>query len=196
MAVGKWHLGQTPPYLPMRRGFDAFLGLPFSVDDGDGYTSPCATTNHPAESAHGPTQPPLDQLRSGARLGPSLPLPLIHQDVDTNVSEIVEQPTDLTRLTARLYNFTAAFATAHAHQPMFLYVAFGHVHTATPDINPPLKQYAGCQYINTTRRGRFGDALAEVDGFVGALHSHFDTLGIASNTLTLFFSGEARGASQ
>src|SRR5258705_9542263 len=27
-CVGKWHLGHLPQYLPHRRGFDAYLGLP------------------------------------------------------------------------------------------------------------------------------------------------------------------------
>lgn len=31
---GKWHLGQHPPFLPTRRGFDEFLGIPFSNDNG------------------------------------------------------------------------------------------------------------------------------------------------------------------
>jgi len=31
-CVGKWHLGHTPEYLPTRRGFDQFLGIPYSRD--------------------------------------------------------------------------------------------------------------------------------------------------------------------
>lgn len=31
---GKWHLGHQPPFLPTRRGFDAFEGLPYSNDNG------------------------------------------------------------------------------------------------------------------------------------------------------------------
>ncbi len=30
--VGKWHLGQKPPFLPMSHGFDEFYGLPYSHD--------------------------------------------------------------------------------------------------------------------------------------------------------------------
>jgi hypothetical protein len=197
MAVGKWHLGQQPQYLPRRRGFDAFLGLPFSVDDGVGYASTC-TGAHGGDDHHAHDEPshgrPIhsgatsasaaasraslysrrgeegaataerrpssmspqaqrraaasesphsratgrDSLHSRARLGPSLPLPLIRQY--GNTSEIVEQPTDLTLLNQRLYNFTAEFATLHASEPMLLYIAFGHVHTATPNINPSTKQ--------------------------------------------------------
>jgi arylsulfatase A-like enzyme len=32
--VGKWHLGHMPPFLPTRRGFDEWFGLPYSNDLG------------------------------------------------------------------------------------------------------------------------------------------------------------------
>jgi arylsulfatase len=32
MCVGKWHLGHLPPYLPNRRGFDGYYGIPYSND--------------------------------------------------------------------------------------------------------------------------------------------------------------------
>lgn len=31
-AIGKWHLGHLPEYLPTARGFDSFYGLPYSND--------------------------------------------------------------------------------------------------------------------------------------------------------------------
>lgn len=32
--VGKWHVGDQPPFLPTRHGFDEFFGLPYSNDMG------------------------------------------------------------------------------------------------------------------------------------------------------------------
>jgi arylsulfatase len=31
-AIGKWHLGQAPQFLPTSRGFDSFYGVPYSDD--------------------------------------------------------------------------------------------------------------------------------------------------------------------
>jgi arylsulfatase len=33
-AYGKWHLGDRPPFLPTKRGFDDFAGIPYSNDNG------------------------------------------------------------------------------------------------------------------------------------------------------------------
>lgn len=32
MAIGKWHLGHLPEFLPPRRGFDEYFGIPYSND--------------------------------------------------------------------------------------------------------------------------------------------------------------------
>jgi arylsulfatase A-like enzyme len=34
MCIGKWHLGDQPPFLPTRHGFEHYLGLPYSNDMG------------------------------------------------------------------------------------------------------------------------------------------------------------------
>jgi arylsulfatase A-like enzyme len=32
MCIGKWHLGDQPPFLPTHNGFDDYLGIPYSED--------------------------------------------------------------------------------------------------------------------------------------------------------------------
>ena len=34
MVIGKWHLGDQPPFFPMHYGFDEYFGIPFSNDMG------------------------------------------------------------------------------------------------------------------------------------------------------------------
>ena len=40
-AAGKWHLGQRHAYLPAARGFDEYLGIPYSDDMGEARATPC-----------------------------------------------------------------------------------------------------------------------------------------------------------
>lgn len=50
--VGKWHLGQRQVYLPGNRGFDYYLGIPFSDDMGTAWESSC-----PADANADPPTP-------------------------------------------------------------------------------------------------------------------------------------------
>ena len=43
-TAGKWHLGHNAPYSPTYRGFDTYLGLPFSGDMGCIDTTPQGIT--------------------------------------------------------------------------------------------------------------------------------------------------------
>ena len=53
MAIGKWHLGDQPDFLPTRHGFDHYLGLPYSNDMG----------GTGVENAKGKVRPLLPLLR-------------------------------------------------------------------------------------------------------------------------------------
>ena len=39
-CIGKWHLGDQPPFLPRRHGFDGYFGIPYSNDMGASPGSP------------------------------------------------------------------------------------------------------------------------------------------------------------
>jgi arylsulfatase A-like enzyme len=212
--VGKWHLGQRLSYLPGNRGFDYYLGIPYSDDMGDGWTSQCPTSSGDGGDYDIYTQKlerqSLDKrCRNGNRsfaeayLGMGLVadddddneffscedpagnyLPLIYQE--HNKTRIVEQPLDFTTLANKYRDFAVKFVERHAAEPFFLYMPFSHVHVTSP--SQPHLQYAGCAFKNTTRRGPFGDALSEADDIVGAVVDTLRRLDLEENTLIIFSS--------
>jgi arylsulfatase A-like enzyme len=99
-AVGKWHLGHHPKFLPTNHGFDSYFGIPYSND-----MSPVVANN----------------ARDRARRWPALPLMR-----DTTVIEV--EP-DQRQLIGRYTGEALAFIRENANRPFFLYFAhtFPHV---------------------------------------------------------------------
>ena len=186
LIVGKWHLGQRPSYLPKARGFDAFYGLPYSVDDGIGFANASECGDRPPKTCPKHTFKHVSKLS----LGPEIPLPLIRQTPTSD--EILQQPTDLIPLSRNMVEFVKNFTAQWSAQglPWFAYVAHPHVHTATPNVEQLgcFEQYAGCKFAGTSIRGGFGDALSEVDWIVGELVDHVESIGASEETLVIFTS--------
>jgi len=111
-------------------------------------------------------------------------LPLVHQH--NGKTEVVEQPLDFTTLAPKYKDFVVEFIEDAQHDPFFLYMPFSHVHTTAS--NQPEKQYASCDFKNTSKRGMFGDALAEADWIAGSVIDTLERLGLSKNTLVLFSS--------
>lgn len=97
--VGKWHLGHRPPFLPLRHGFDAYFGLPYSND---------MWPHHPE-----PQREPFP------------PLPLIEYDriIDTDVTAEIQA-----QLTTRYTEHAVKFIEKSKDRPFFLYVAHSMPH--------------------------------------------------------------------
>ncbi len=93
-AVGKWHLGHLPAFLPTNHGFDSYFGIPYSND-----MSP----------------DPKNNPRERARRWP--PLPLV-QDLET-----IEEEPDQSLLIQRYTEQAVSFIQDNADRPFFLYYA-------------------------------------------------------------------------
>jgi len=157
-AVGKWHLGQQHQYLPTSRGFDHYLGIPYSVDMGSSPWKKYTSVDRP-------------------------PLPLVHN------TTVIEQPTDLNKLSDRYVDFASEFIKSNsaAGHKWFLYLAWNHVHV--PD-------FATKAFCNTSDRGRFGDALKEMDHSIGRVLAAVNEAGVEDDTIVFFTSDNGPWLSQ
>jgi Arylsulfatase A and related enzymes len=98
-AIGKWHLGHLPPFLPTRHGFDSFYGLPYSHDMWK----------------HHPESPDVFNV----------PLPFYEDDRIINPDV---QPADLETLTERYTERAVRFIETNRDRPFFLYLAHSLPH--------------------------------------------------------------------
>ncbi|NML65836.1 sulfatase [Hymenobacter sp. RP-2-7] len=158
--LGKWHLGNRAPYLPIHYGFDSFYGLPWSNDiwpiDRDGFSR---------------VTDPKD-MRSRFPV-----LTLLEGDtpVDT-IRNLNDQATLTTRYTERAVRYIRAH---RAGQPFFLYLAHAMPHV-------PLA--ASARFKGKSPLGTFGDVLMELDWSLGEILNALDASKLAGNTLLVVTS--------
>ena len=103
-AVGKWHLGHLPAYLPTNNGFDSYFGIPYSND--------------------------MDKLASAPKYRASNFKPKVEY---FNVplmrdTQIIERPADQTTITRRYAEEGINFIKQHKESPFFLYLAHSMPH--------------------------------------------------------------------
>ena len=159
--IGKWHLGvgESYQYLPTKRGFDQYLGIPYSHD-----MCPCL-------KCFNSTTP---SCFDGCRID-MVGCPLFMDET------IVEQPVDLTKLTKKYTKAAQAFIkkSLKMKKPFFLYMAYHQTH------HP---QFASSELSENSDRGRFGMALQEMDQSFGQMSETVQNLGIENNTIVIFTS--------
>ncbi|XP_066448320.1 arylsulfatase A [Eleutherodactylus coqui] len=160
--AGKWHLGlgANGTYLPTRQGFQHFLGVPYSHDQG-----PCQNLT---------CFPPNTRCYGTCDLGETL-LPVFLDE------KIVQQPVNFPGLVPLYEQFSKEFIhkAVSEGKPFFLYYASHHTH---------YPQFASARYTGHSLRRKYGDALLELDGTVGELVTSVWDMGVQNNTLIIFTS--------
>ncbi|MFM1941425.1 MAG: Arylsulfatase precursor [Verrucomicrobiota bacterium] len=102
-AVGKWHLGHLPEYLPTRQGFDSYFGIPYSNDmDKVGQGDHYALAREEVYAAYN--------------------VPLMRDE------EVVERPADQRTITRRYTEEAVRFIRKSRGEPFFLYLAHNLPH--------------------------------------------------------------------
>jgi arylsulfatase A-like enzyme len=164
-AVGKWHCGDQPEFLPTSHGFDEWFGLPYSNDMG-----------RQVEPTEGMTVTQIGDYLAGQ--GFELPwvrppLPLMDGE------DLVEGQPDQAELTGRYVERSLRFIRDNADGPFFLYFAHMYVH---------LPIYVQERFLDESRNGPYGAAVASIDWATGMVLDELDRLGIADDTIVIFTS--------
>src|SRR5436190_8843388 len=157
-AVGKWHLGVLPEYLPMKQGFDSYFGIPYSNDMDQTGADVSADERF--------------RRYMDARIE-YFNVPLMRGGT------IIERPAQQTTITKRYTDEGIAFIRAHRDRPFFLYLAHNFPHM-------PL--FRSKDFENRSQRGLYGDAVEEIDWNVGRIVSTLRELKLDDHTLVLYMS--------
>ena len=183
-CIGKWHLGDQPPFLPTAQGFDYYFGIPYSNDMGP-----------PADGAKSNLGAPIPKnIRNSGKsaddeagirgMHQQPPLPLLE-----NGKVVGRVRQDEQQAIVRTFTESAVkFVRENADRPFFLYLPHAAVH---------FPFYPGKDWAGKSRNGIYGDWVEEVDWSVGRVLDTLRELGIAERTVVLFTSdngGTPRGS--
>ena len=156
---GKWHLGDSPQFLPTRHGFDEYFGLPYSND---------MWPLHPDLVK----LPPNDARRK--RGYPDLPM----YDGDKIVIPAMTHE-DQNQMTTWYTEHAVSFIERHKDQPFLLYVAHNMPHV-------PL--HVSDKFRGKTERGLYGDVIEEIDWSVGQILETLRRLHLEEDTWVIYLS--------
>jgi arylsulfatase A-like enzyme len=157
-AIGKWHLGHLPEYLPTRHGFDSYFGIPYSNDmdknKGKSYFE--------------------DQFTfADEEYYQAFNVPLMRDE------EVVERPADQRTITKRYTEEAIKKIKEFGEEPFFIYLAHNLPHI-------PL--FRSGEFRDHSLAGIYGDVIEEIDWSVGQIVESLKARGLAENTLIVFTS--------
>ena len=180
--VGKWHLGASRPFHPLRRGFDEFFGF---LQEGHFYVPPpypgvvswLNVTSLPGGESrlqHG------DYVFS-SELGRTEDL----YDDENPILRGWKPVRETGYLTDALVREAASFIDRHAGEPFFLYLPFNAPHC--PMQSPP-KYMEAFQGIGDIHRRIFAGMMSAMDEGVGTVLRKLREKHLEEDTLIIFLS--------
>jgi len=178
VAVGKWHVGDMPQFLPTNQGFDSYYGIPYSND-----MFPSRHTKY-AENClwregFGPDS--LNRLFAGMEPNNIRPMAVKEKVPLLRNLKCIEYPVDQTTITKRYAEEGIKFIqkSVKEKKPFFLYLANSMTHT-------PL--YASPEFLGKSKRGLYGDVVEEIDYNTGRILDLLKELGVEENTIVIYSS--------
>lgn len=178
-CIGKWHLGDQPEFLPRRRGFDYYLGLPYSNDMGTREDGSKSSLGDPIPGPPKATKQKLEETlgkdETGLKGNEQPPLPLVENEkVLLRVRQEEQQG-----LVERYTTAAVKFIRENKDHAFFLYLPHNAVH---------FPYWPGKAFQGKSKNGNYGDWVEQVDWSVGQVLDTLRELGLDKNTLVLFTS--------
>ena len=183
--VGKWHLGATAPFHPLRRGFDEFFGF---LNEGHYYVPPPwqgVTTwlrrKTLPDGGKGRWSSPDGRIVWSTQLG----INEFEYDADNPLLRNSQPVDEKVNLTDAFTREACDFIERHRAQPFFLYLAYNAVHSPMQGTDKFMKKFA---HIQDIQRRIFAALLAHLDDSVGKVFAQLRESGVEENTLVVFLS--------
>ena len=175
-CIGKWHLGDQPEFMPRRRGFDYYFGLPYSNDMGPGEDGSKSSLGDPLPVRKTKPSKTANQAdEAGLRGFAQPPLPLVENEKVVERVRAAEQQTLVKRYTQK----AVEFIRANQGHSFFVYLPHNAVHF-------PI--YPGKEFQGKSANGNYGDWVEEVDWSVGQILDTLRNLKLSEKTLVIFTS--------
>lgn len=181
--IGKWHLGGTAAYHPIRRGFDEFFGF---LHEGHFYVPP---------PYHGVTTMLRRRTLPGGKSGRWLGDGLVYSthmgydepayDANNPIIRGGQPVVEEEYLTDALTREAVDFIDRNTDKPFFLYLAYNAVHSPLQGADSYMEKFA---HIDDIHRRIFAAMLANLDDSVGAVLQKLRDEQLEDNTLVVFFS--------
>ncbi len=163
---GKWHLGDQPPFLPTKQGFDEYFGIPYSHD---------IHPFHPRQQHFGFPPLPLLDGETVIEMDP---------DADYLTKRITERAVDFIKKSKDV-PFFLYVPHPIPHRP--LHVSPPYMEGVDTAITDEL-QGEGDSVDYKTRDKLFRQAIAEIDWSVGQILDTLKAQGIDEDTFVIFTS--------
>lgn len=184
--IGKWHLGGTAPFHPLRRGYDEFFGF---LHEGHyyrpapyaGMTTWLRRRTLPA-GAKGRWTSADGRLMYSDHLGRNEP----EYDADNPLLRNGQPIIESGNLTDVFSREAAAFITrCGSERPFFLHLAYNAVHSPMQADDAYFSRF---DHIKDMHRRIFAAMLAQLDEGVGIVLSAIEKAGVGERTLVVLIS--------
>ncbi|MCA9079029.1 MAG: sulfatase-like hydrolase/transferase [Planctomycetaceae bacterium] len=183
--VGKWHLGGTAPYHPLRRGFDEFFGF---LHEGHFFVPPpyehvvtMLRRKALPDGSQGRWISSDGQLVLSTHMGHSEPA----YDADNPLLRGSQPVHESTHLTDAFTREAIQFIRRHRERPFFLCVAYNAVHSPLQGDRQYFDQLG---HIPDVHRRIFAAMLQHLDDSVGDVLATLDECELTNETFVCFLS--------